>query len=87
MFEALVGDYLQELGYPLLTSGKDLRSPQIQRMKRVYSLYFSTRFLLKNSGLARRIRGPISSQEVDEIVMGADHPAKLFSTTVSEHNS
>ncbi len=87
MFEGLVGGYLQELGYPLLTSGRDLRSPQVQRMKNLYSLYFSARFRLKNSWLARWIRGPIFSRELDEIVMGDDHPAKLFSATVSGHGS
>lgn len=81
MFEGLVGSYLEELGYPLLTSGKDLRAPQMKRMKKLYSLYFSARFKAKNSRLLRWLRGPITSQELDEIVMGDDQPAKLYSAS------
>lgn len=81
MFEGLVGSYLEELGYPLLTSGKDLRAAQMKRMKKLYSLYFSARFKAKNSRLLRWLRGPITSQELDEIVMGDDQPAKLYSAS------
>jgi hypothetical protein len=83
MFEALVGRYLEELGYPLLTKGKDLRAPQIRRMKKLYSLYFTARFRAKNSRLLRWLRGPMSSKELDEIVMGDDQPARLYSATAN----
>ncbi|HEY1271828.1 MAG TPA: hypothetical protein VGF08_07575, partial [Terriglobales bacterium] len=77
MFEGLVGECLRELGYPLLTERKGTLPASLTRMKRTYSKYFASRFWLKNSAAARMVRGPMSSQEVDYVVMGDDHPAKV----------
>ena len=83
-FEALVGEYLQELGYALLTNGKNLRKGQLSRMKSFYPLYFSARFRLKNSAISRMLRPPLSAKELDYIVMGDDHPPRLKNPALAE---
>jgi len=86
-FEALVGESLDKCGYPLLTSGKGKADTRLRTMRKFYSAYFSGRFWLKNSVLAKLVRGPLTAEELDAIVMGDDHPAKLIAAPISQHSS
>jgi|SRR5438552_1905254 hypothetical protein len=50
MFESLVGQTLEELGYPLATAGRNrLDRPELKRMRSIYRKYFDTKLFLKAS--------------------------------------
>jgi len=83
MFEALVGNTLQRLGYLLLTSVKQQADGQLKRLRKLYFAYFDGRFWVKNSSLTRMLRGPLTAEELDAIVMGDDHPAKIVAPPLS----
>jgi hypothetical protein len=49
MFEALVGQTLQDLGYPLATTdAKQLDRPDLKRMRAIYRKYFDCKLYLKS---------------------------------------
>jgi len=48
MFEALVGQTLEELGYPLATTDRSqLDRPALRRMRLIYRKYFDSKLFLK----------------------------------------
>ncbi|PYV63982.1 MAG: hypothetical protein DMG97_36300, partial [Acidobacteria bacterium] len=48
MLEALVGDTLTELGYPLATTDSGLlKRPHLKRMRTLYQMYFDSKLWLK----------------------------------------
>jgi len=47
MFEGLVGDTLEELGYPLATTGKRLNDSNLRRKRSLYRAYFDSKLYLK----------------------------------------
>jgi len=73
--EGLVGDYLKELGYPLLTSPAP--SASLRTMRARYETYFSARFKIKTSSIFKKLRPALTAQVLDEIVMGAEGPPVL----------
>jgi hypothetical protein len=49
MFESLVGQTLEELGYPLATADNQPDRPELKRMRSIYRKYFDTKLFLKAS--------------------------------------
>jgi hypothetical protein len=73
-FEALTGQTLKELGYPLASTGEPDRFA-VARMRVTYRAYFETKFWFKNSALGRAYLGPMSGKDIDNTVIAID-PAR-----------
>ena len=82
-FEALTGSLLQELNYPLLTAGSASPSAFLLRTRAVYRAYYGARFRAKTLPLTRMLRPRLGARELDEIVMGDDHPPTLVEDPTS----
>lgn len=77
-FERLVGKTLIDLGYEPATDGPALGLTLPLRATRlVHRTYFTSKIVYKNSSLVRRLRGPMSGHEIDEIVLAEDHAPVL----------
>jgi hypothetical protein len=77
-FERLVGKTLIDLGYEPATDGPALGLTLPLRATRlVHRTYFTSKIVYKNSSLVRRLRGPMSAHEIDEIVLAEDHAPVL----------
>jgi hypothetical protein len=73
-FEALTGQTLKSLGYPLASTG-EADKLAVARMRATYRAYFEAKFWFKNSALGRAYLGPMSGKDIDNTVMGTD-PAR-----------
>ena len=68
--EGLVGDTLAELGYELATSGRDQCNPLVRAWNRmVYRKFFELKLQSKKNRVLRRLRKPLTSKEVDAVVL------------------
>jgi hypothetical protein len=70
-FEALAGDTLKSLGYPLASTGEPDKLA-VGRMRTTYRAYFEAKFWFKNSALGRAYLGPMSGKEIDNTVIATD---------------
>jgi hypothetical protein len=79
-FEAIVGDTLQELGYPLMTGEAGANSSAaLKATRRVHRSYFEAKLWFKSNALMRRLRPSLTSAEIDASVLAEDHPPELRS--------
>jgi len=84
-FERILGHTLTQLGYELATDGAaqglDL---SLHATRLLHRFYFAAKFQFKNSRIVRMLRPPMSTADLDEIVLADDHPPRLNqpSTTV-----
>jgi hypothetical protein len=74
-FEALTGNTLKELGYPIAAKAKSSSGLTLARMRALYGAYFAAKFWFKNSSLGRAYLGPMSGQELDRTAIATD-PAR-----------
>lgn len=73
--EELVGDTLEELDYPLATPGRDTFSRLYRAWNRFrYRQFFELKLQAKKNRLLGAFRKPLTSEEVDEVVL-VDEPA------------
>lgn len=74
--EALVGKTLAGLGYELGTSGRDDHNPVYQAWNRLlYRQFFALKLRSKQNSLLRRFRKPLTSKDIDEIVLVDENAA------------
>lgn len=68
--EGLVGSTLSELGYELATSGRDECNPLYRAWNRLlYRQFFELKLRSKKNSVLRRLRKPLTSKDVDEVVL------------------
>ena len=68
--EGLIGSTLKELGYELATSGQSEFSGAERAWNRfVYRRFFELKLQWKKNALARALRPPLTSKEIDDIVL------------------
>ena len=68
--EGLVGGTLAELGYELATSGRDEGNPVFRTWNRqLYRQFFELKLQSKKNAVLRALRKPLSSKDVDEVVL------------------
>jgi hypothetical protein len=75
LFERLVGNTLQELGYSLATDPK--KEPDTLSLKATRLLhrsFFECKFWYKNNSLLRPLRPTMKGTDIDQIVLADDHP-------------
>jgi len=81
--EGLVGKTLAGLGYELATSGRDDHNSVYQAWNRLlYRQFFALKLRSKQNGLLRRFRKPLTSKDIDEIVLVNENAALHLLTTV-----
>jgi Sulfotransferase family len=75
-FEEVLGNYLEELGYPLATGGQQAPSSQTARVRALYQRYFDAKLWLKNTWFYRayyRMLDPdVNIARINYIVMADD---------------
>jgi hypothetical protein len=77
-FERLVGNTLQELGYPLATASANSGAPLgLKATRLLHRSFFDTKFWFKNNPLVRALRPTLTSAEIDAGVLAEDHPPVL----------
>lgn len=75
--EGLVGSTLSELGYELATPGRAARNrAQLAWDRLLYRRFFDLKFYSKKSRALRALRPPLTSEQVDEIVVVDDRASK-----------
>jgi len=78
LFESLVGNTLQELGYPLATEGPaSSLNLSIKATRLLHRSFFEGKFWFKNNPWMRALRPELKGSEIDEIVLADDHPPVL----------
>src|SRR4029077_1356194 len=82
--EGLIGATLTDLGYPLVTPGKEAGNRlELAGRLFLYRRFFDLKLRWKNSAIVRLFRPELTSHEVDEIVLADEMAAaKLGSTSV-----
>jgi Sulfotransferase family len=82
--EGLIGATLTDLGYPLVTPGKEAGNRlELAGRLFLYRRFFDLKLRWKNSAIVRLFRPELTSHEVDEIVIADEMAAaKLGSTSV-----
>lgn len=78
LFEQLVGDTLQDLGYSLATNRTKRSATLFLKATRLlHRSFFAAKFWYKNNSWIRRLRPALLGSEIDEIVLAEDHPPIL----------
>jgi len=68
--EGLVGSTLAELGYELATTGSNECNPLYRAWNRqLYRSFFALKLQWKKNGVLRALRKPLTSKDVDEVVL------------------
>jgi hypothetical protein len=75
-FERLVGETLQELGYPLATA-KRTATLSLKATRHLHRSFFAGKFWYKNNSWIRALRPALTGAEIDEIVLAENHPPVL----------
>jgi len=77
LFESAVGATLESVGYSLATDVAARRKHALAaaRLRRFYHQYLAGKFWFKNSWIGRQYLGPLSGEQIDNIVIAVD-PAK-----------
>jgi sulfotransferase family protein len=77
-FEAMLGNTLSQLGYPLTTgSAKRNRSAALQVTRLLYRSFFDGKLWFKRNSLIRTLRPSLTSDEIDATVLAEDHPPEV----------
>jgi hypothetical protein len=75
LFERLVGNTLQDLGYEAATSGPQMGLDfSLKATRLLHRTYFAGKRWYKNSALLRTLRPRTQGSDIDEIVLADDHP-------------
>ena len=81
-FESLVGNTIQELGYPLATDGLNRRETlSLKATRLLHGSYFAGKFWYKNNSWMRTLRPILTGPEIDATVLAEDHPPALKQTS------
>jgi hypothetical protein len=84
IFEQLVGDTLQELGYSLATNRtKRSATLSLKATRLLHRSFFLAKFWYKNNSWIRAMRPALSGSEIDEIVLAEDPPVLAERSTKS----
>jgi sulfotransferase family protein len=76
--EGLVGSTLSELGYELATSGWDACNPLYRAWNHLlYRQFFELKLRSKKNSVLRRLRKPLTSKHVDEVVLVDEEAARM----------
>ena len=83
--EGLIGSTLKELGYELATEGQsDVGRVERAWSRAVYRQFFELKLQWKKNGLARALRPPLTSKEIDEMVLVDEAAMRIQTATDSE---
>jgi hypothetical protein len=75
LFERLVGNTLQDVGYKAATSGPQMGLDfSLKATRLLHRTYFAGKRWHKNSALLRALRPRPQGSDIDEIVLADDHP-------------
>jgi hypothetical protein len=73
--ECMVGRTLTELGYELATDASwEKATAAMKAPRRMHRTYFEGKLRFKNTSLVRWLRPQLTSKEIDETMLGEDHP-------------
>jgi hypothetical protein len=81
--EGLVGSTLAELGYELATTGREECNPLYRAWNRqLYRKFFELKLQSKKNPMLRALRKPLTSKDVDEVVLVDESAAERMRLAV-----